>query len=164
MSKLSIQLKNEISGAAQDAVRLIAQAAKDASATIASAAGEARSVLAHNAADAAQVVITKNANGDSDHDILTSFRAETKVQMETISKDIKEIKDGTTKRIDDLEKEKLNMKDSYTELYKKDSDKVHEDLEKRLRNVESVIVRIVTWGSAAMLALGILEFVINHYF
>ena len=38
------------------------------------------------------------------------------------------------------------------------------DHEERLRVAETKLTRILTWGSAALLVLGILEFIINRFY
>jgi predicted phage-related endonuclease len=79
----------------------------DAVKAIATAAAEASKVIADAAAEALKV---KNAQADNDHDILTSFRAETIAELKNIRNDINKLSDGTsdkladnTKRIEALE-------------------------------------------------------------
>lgn len=67
------EAKNEIADAAQKAVT-----------TILAAAESERHTLALAAADALKVTVQKNGDGTNDHDILTAFRAETKIQMDSI--------------------------------------------------------------------------------
>ena len=83
--------------------------------------------------------------------------------MEGLKADIRELKDGTTKRIDTLECEKLNTHDSYTALYKKDVDTVQTDHETRIRSNEKNITRILTFGSVIIIVVAVIEFLINTY-
>jgi hypothetical protein len=71
-------------------------AAEQAVAVIANAADAAAKVISSSAAEAVKVVNTQNS---LDHDLL--IRIETR--MESLRTDIKELKDGTTCKIDDHE-------------------------------------------------------------
>jgi hypothetical protein len=88
--------RSDIEFAASDAVRAIASAAQDAVKVLANATSEATKVVANNAAEALKVSNSGNAN---DHDLL--IRLETK--MTDLKEDIKDIKDGTTAKINDHE-------------------------------------------------------------
>lgn len=70
----------------------------------------------------------------SDHDLLITMHE----QIRGLKDDIKEIKDGTS----------LTLADHET----------------RLRKSENSITRIMTWGSAGVLLLGILEFIISNFY
>lgn len=82
---------------------------------------------------------------DADHDVLitlvgavSDLKASNNEKLADIKSDIKEIKDGTAQKI--------------------------EKHEERLAKAETQITKIKTWGSAGLLALGILEFIIGKYF
>src|ERR1017187_6129506 len=92
------EVRLAISAAASDAVKLIASATSDAAKTIADAASQARSVVAANASEAARILNVKNADGGSDHDLLTTLG----VKVDSLKADIKELKDGTSSRIASL--------------------------------------------------------------
>lgn len=140
--------------AASDAVQVISDAANKATTAIAEAALNATKLLATNAQEAAKVVNTKGAD---DHDLL--IKLDTKV--EALRSDIRELSDGTERRITTLENEKLNKVDAYPALYKAGVEASIKDHEDRIRINTGRITQILTWGSAALIALGILEFVIN---
>lgn len=154
------QMKKELRSS-EDAVKAISSAAESAVKAIAEAAGEARGVVTANAAEAAKVLLNKSSDGTSDHDFLLTFSTEVKTKLNSIAADIKELKDNTAGRINDLEAEKLNVKDSYLVLHKEANDKINADHETRLRAQETLANRIIGWGSAALVGVGILEFVLN---
>jgi len=147
--------KQSLADAANDAVRLIAEATGKATAAIASAAQDAVKLLASDASQAAKVVADKADNighsGNRDHDLLVILDT----KMEGLKCDIKDLKDGTSRRIETLELEKLNAKESYPVLYKKPVDDQLGDHEKRIRDNEKNINRIVTVGSVLVVVLNI---------
>lgn len=55
----------------------------------------------------------------------------------------------------------LVEKEKDLERYKAEAAKCTDDHEKRIRALEVTVTRIVTWGSAGVLALGIAEFLIS---
>jgi hypothetical protein len=63
---------------------------------IANAASEAAKVIANSAAEAVKTI---NIKSNTDHDLLT----ELKVRMEGLKSDIKDLKDGTSTKINDHE-------------------------------------------------------------
>ena len=69
----------------------------------------------------------------SDHDLLITMHE----QIKGIKADIKELKDGTSIQL--------------------------HDHETRIRNNETNITRIMTWGSAGVLILGIIQFIIGKF-
>lgn len=93
----------------------IAVAADKASSAIASALLDANKLVASQAASAAKVVDVAHGN---DHDLI--IKLDTK--MDGLSDQIKKLDDNSTRRINTLEVEKLNCKDSYATIYKKDVD------------------------------------------
>lgn len=123
---------------------------------IAAAAEEALKVIANAAAEALKV--TKNANGN-DHDLLQ--RLDEKV--DSIILQIKEINDGTANRINKLEQEKLNSKDSYLIIYKADVDKRLDDLENKTDAQGTVITKIWSYGIAIIFAVGVVEFLLSTF-
>ena len=86
----------------------------------------------------------------SDHDLL--IRVDTK--LDTLSGDLRELKDGTQKRLETLEREKFDA--SEAQKLKEDGDRVHLDHERRMRRIER-------WGFLAAGALGALEVVLALY-
>lgn len=101
-------------------------------------------------------------NGLSDHDLLIELRTE----MRGVRSDVKDLRDNTTKRVDDLENDKAN-RDEMMNL-KRDADKIHDDHETRLRNLEKdndnfkgkyaivggiiviIVSALVSWGFAML--------------
>ena len=143
MPKETNKARWELEKAAGDAVRAISNAAEQAVKTIASAAGEARNVIADNASNAAKLIITKNADGTSDHDSITTLISSVKniddkftEKFADLKNDIRVLSDGTSQRISNLENEKLNIKDSYSYVFKDGVDKIQSDHEKRIRRLE----------------------------
>jgi vacuolar-type H+-ATPase subunit H len=118
--------RHELDEAAQQAVKVIADASSVAAKKIADAAEEAHKVVADAAATSVKVLHLKSAD---DHDLLI----ELKTRMEGLKDDIKDIKDGTTKRIADLEQNKADRLD--LEQLEKE---VHGKREDRLRKLENI--------------------------
>lgn len=147
--------KQEIAEAAKEAVSLIALQVKDAAQVIATAAANAKAITMAN---------KEEANGTIDHDFLLTFSAEVKTRLDQLQATMAEIKDGTAKRIADLEKEKLAITESYPVLYKKTVDDSLEDKEKRIRVLEGSVTKIMTWGSVFVVLLGIAEFIISRVY
>lgn len=91
----------------------IAQAAKSAVKVISEAAEQAAKVLSNTTAESLRIVNSQTSN---DHDLLI----ELKTLMGGVKTDIQDLKEGTSKRIDDLEKEKIDKKEF--DEYKKTTD------------------------------------------
>lgn len=100
---------------------------------------------------------------NGDHDILTSFRSESLVEFRTIKEAIKELNDGTSKRISDLENEKLNTKDSYPVLYKKDVEDRLDKLENKTQEHNNIITKMWSYGVALIFLVGIVEFLLSTF-
>ena len=96
------QAKTEIAHAAQAAVKVISDAAE-----------QAAKVLSNTTAESLRIVNAKSAD---DHDLLI----ELKTLMGGVKTDISDLKNGTTQRIDALEKDKLDKKEF--DDYKKTND------------------------------------------
>jgi hypothetical protein len=143
---LTMQAKNEIA----DAVRLALK-------TIAGEAADAKHLISVDAESAAKLLVAKNADGGSDHDLLQ--RLDTKV--DGIIVQIKEISDGTADRIRCLENEKLSAKDSYVSVYKKDVDDKLKSLQETSDKHGTNITRLIAYGTALIFLVGIAEFLIS---
>ncbi len=150
-------LKAELASAAQDAVRQIAQAVNDAGKLIAQAATEARALVVANAAEAAKAAGVQSSMNMEDHNMLVSLNT----KMEGLKEDIAELKNGTSSRIAQLEQEKVNTRDSYPVLYKPKVEECLADHETRIRSVETSVTRVMTYGSAGIILLGIIEFILQ---
>ena len=129
-----------------EAKHMIAIAAEDAIKTIANAAAEAAKV-------------TNVSKGD-DHDTLI----EIKTVQQTMLGELRDLKDGTSDRLKQVEDAKLDIKDSYQFIYKKNVDAVCQDHENRIRSTETNVTRILTWGSALLILLGVVQFFIAKIF
>jgi hypothetical protein len=135
----------------QSSTTQIAAAAEVAIKVISDASLAATKLLATQAAEAVKVTDTKNGN---DHDLIM----EVKTIQNVMLGEVREIKDGTAQRIKTLEDAKLDIKDSYQFIYKKNVDAICQDHETRIRSNETNITRILTWGSALLVLLGVAEF------
>jgi len=150
----------DMSRAAAEALKLLSDASNKQLGVIADAALQATKLLASQAAEAQKVTTIK---GQDDHDFLLTFSSEVKTKLDTISGDIKDLKDGTTARIESLETEKLNIRDSYPVLYKEEVEKRFDDQEGRIRINTGRITQIMTWGSAFLLILTVGEFLLKTF-
>lgn len=142
------QAKIDIGIAASQAVQVIADAAEKAKAVMEAAAAQKLSVSA-----------IETAKRSGDHDLLVQLNT----KMEDLKEDIAELKNGTSARIQQLEQEKVNTRDSYPVLYQPKVEEHLADHEKRIRSNETNITRIMTWGLAGMLALGVVEFFVTKF-
>lgn len=124
---------------------------------IATAAQDAIKVIANAAAEAVKVSARQDNN---DHDLI--IKLDTK--LDGLSEQIRDIKDTNVKRIETLEKEKLNLCDSYPVLYKDGVEKTLADHELRIRINTNRIVVICTVGSAILIIMNVVMFVVNHWF
>lgn len=152
-----VNAKHEISAVSADAVKAIAVAAEAAGKVITTAANEASQVVVNNATQTAKQLTVR---GSDDHDRLVILDT----KMDALSEQIKELKDNNAKRIDQLETEKLNCRDSYPVLYKKDIEEKLEDHENRIRVNTVRIITILTVGSVIWGGLVIVMFIINHWY
>ena len=122
-----IKQKSEIDKSAAEAVKVIAQAAE-----------EAAKVIANAAAEAIKISTTNNSRHDDDNDLLI----ELKVQLAGLKDDIKELGNKTEAQV------KQMSDGTAIELT---------DHEKRIRDLEKGMTRILTYGSAIIIVLTILE-------
>lgn len=134
--------------AAEKAHKELQDAQDKALDVIGNAATKAASVIANAAAEALKVTSVK---GSDDHDLLIKLST----QIDRLSEDIKELKSGTSKRIDDLEKDKAD---------KKEFDDLKMDLyttrEKRIRSLENKVGNFWVTVSLYSVALGALATVL----
>jgi len=126
-----LKQKSEIDKSAAEAVKVIAQAAE-----------EAAKVIANAAAEAIKIATTNNAKHDDDHDLLI----ELKVQMSGLKEDIKELGNKTEAQV------KVMSEGTVIDL---------SDHEKRIRELEKSVTRILTYGSAIIIVLTLLEFLLT---
>ena len=148
---------DKITVKAAEAVKLINNAADQAATVIANAAQSASKLLASNAIDANKVL---TSNQGHDHDLLV----ELKVRMEGIREDIKNLSGANEKRIDALEREKLNVSDSYDSLYKPKLEASLQDIDMRVRFIERKVTQITTYGTGLLILLGLIEFLVGKIF
>jgi hypothetical protein len=135
MKNTIIQAKIDIQQITQEATRVIAHATEEAARVVAIAASEA-----------IKIVNTKNIAGINDHDILI----ELKTRMEDLKKAVQEI----------ISRNELHItKVEFLEHLKADAD--HEI---RIRYLEKKSNQILTWGSAILLILTIINFLAAIYY
>lgn len=108
----------------------------------------------------------------NDHDLLIELRTE----MRGLRIDLKALADGISTRVTNLENNKLDKIEADRETIrilnlteikakeifnvKTEEDKDHEI---RLRIIEKNVTKIMTWGSVALLALAIIQFLVGKY-
>lgn len=78
-------------------VKTIASAVDEAAKLLASANESAVKLLASNAAEAAKVL---SIRGTDDHDLMLELKTEFRIEMKGLKADIKDLKDGTTAKIE----------------------------------------------------------------
>jgi hypothetical protein len=126
---------------------------------IALAAKDAVSTIANAASEASKLVEEKH---NRDHDLLVILNT----KMEGIKNDISDLKDGTAHRIDELEKNKLNISDSYKENFLTQDTQSFKDLNTRLLNLETAKTQVTVLLSIASAILtfltGLLLYHIFH--
>ena len=150
--------KHMLAKAAEDAIAVISTATEKAANTIAESARTASSVLSAAAAAAAAAAQEKNKDKSSgDHDRIVVLDT----KLDAISNQITKLDDGMARKVEQLENEKLNTRDSYPVLYKAEVDRCIADHESRIRTNTSRIIVFSTVGAALLVALGIAEFIIG---
>ena len=148
--------------AAEKATAAIATAAEKATAAIATAALAATKLVSVNAAVAAAVRAEDDKPSDRraniDHDLLVILDT----KMEGLKDDIAVLSNMTSARIGVLERDKLDAKDAYPKVYKEQVEREMADHETRIRDTEKGVTRILTWGSALVMLVGIVELAFNR--
>ena len=118
---------------------------------ISNAAQKAAHAIASAAADALKVTSVKGAD---DHDLLIEMRT----QLKRLSEDIGELKNGTSKRIEDLECDKANKKE-FEDLAKE----VYVTKEERIRKLENKTANYaITFGLYTLFLGGLITLVVSH--
>ena len=84
-----------------------------------------------------------------DHDLLTSFRAETIVELKTIKDTLVKIQESS---------ENCPNRSEFNDVLK-----VQTDHEARMRVVETAITKVFTFGVAGMIILGIIQFLVGKF-
>lgn len=148
------------STSAKEAKADIAEAAKNAETLLAKQTEEAIKVIAAAAAEALKVENNKNSG---DHDLILEMKTELRIKFEQVFTQLDEVKNLTTKRIEDLETKKVDIGESYAVLYKADVDKAIEEGKKDSAANSKNITIIMTWGTAFVFFLAVVEFVINKF-
>jgi hypothetical protein len=146
-------VRHTILDAAREASKIITDAAALQIKAIADAAGQARTVVIANASEAARIVSEKSIDNSSDHNLLIRID----VKVDGLDTKIKELTTGTATRISALETGKLDVKDSYSAAHKEGVDKIQGDHETRIRDIDDKVKKVMTWGAAGLLGLGIAE-------
>lgn len=93
----------------------------------------------------------------------TRLEENVKLNFQQVKDAINALSDGTSHRIDLLETEKLNSRDSYCILYKAGVDEAIKELKVVSTNNSVWITRGLAGGSVIIFILGILQFVVNKY-
>ena len=153
--------KEDLEHAARTAADLIADASAKAVDAIAQAASSAAKVVSADAVQAKLLVESgsQHPRQTEDHDLLVALAT----KMDRVILDIKSLGDNTAVRISSLEQNKLDIKDAYPKLYKDNVESVLKDHESRIRDNEKRITQILTWGSAIVLVMGVLEVLLERY-
>ena len=153
--------KEDLEHAARAAVDLIADASAKAVDAIAQAASAAAKVVSVDAGQAKALVDTsfQHPRQTEDHDLLVALAT----KMDRVILDIKALGDNTSVRISSLEQNKLDVKDAYPKLYKDNVEGELKDHEGRIRDNEKRITQILTWGSAIVVLIGLLEFFLGRF-
>ena len=181
--------KNELSNAADNATKIIAEAAAKATGVIGEAAGKATGVIADAALSASKALAqsTYSVNEQSklnfktsavDHDLLVVLNT----KMDNFATTIKELGDRTTTRMDLLEHDKLNSADSYPKLYKENVEKRLDAIEKvqlnkdaiekiveentiemkgDIKTLDRLSVKIMTWGGIIVFLIALVDIVMK---
>ena len=92
---------------------------------------------------------------EEDHTLL--IRLDQKVS--DLQNSVKEIKDGTISRIACLEADKAGKNE-----VEKLQEKINDDLEVRIRCLETRVAQIMTVGAVAVILLGVAQFLIGKFF
>ena len=149
--KAPLNVQSELDQQAAEAVRVIGSAAKIAAERIADAASEAHKVVSDAAATSVRVLHLKSAD---DHDLLI----ELKTRMEGLKTDIKNLTDGTTKRISDLEEGKAD-KVAFNDL----CNEVHGVRENRLRKLENKTANFwIAFSLYSLAVVGMIGLLVFH--
>ena len=93
----------------------------------------------------------------SDHDLIIKIHT----IVERLVTDVQELNDNTVSRISDLEVNKIDKIDYLEDLKKYDI--CVKELSDRITKNEITIARIMTWGSALLLILGVIEVVLSNF-
>lgn len=93
----------------------------------------------------------------SDHDLIIKIHT----IVERLVTDVQELNDNTVSRISDLEVNKIDKIDYLEDLKKHDI--CVKELSDRITKNEITIARIMTWGSALLLILGVIEVVLSNF-
>lgn len=93
----------------------------------------------------------------------TRLEENVKLNFQQVKDAINALSDGTARRINLLESEKLNARDSYCILYKAGVDEAIKELRAVSASNSVWITRSLAGGSVIIFILGILQFVIGKY-
>ena len=137
--------------ASERAAKDLQEAQDKALDVISNAAQKAAHAITSAAADALKVT---SAKGADDHDLLIEMRT----QLKRLSEDIGELKNGTSKRIEDLECDKANKKE-FDALAKE----VYVTKEERIRKLENKTANYaITFGLYTLFLGGLIALVVSN--
>lgn len=161
---------NKIVSSADDAIAKIAKATDIASDKIASDALKATNVVANDAAAALKV---SSASGNIDHDLITKLGVGLEQVVETIKElkidlkaDIKDIKDGTSQKIEanrlNIEAISVKMPGLLADVSELKT-ALYTTMENRVRKVENKVYNyMITISLAGILMLSMISLIVYH--
>ena len=97
---------------------------------------------------------------DTDHDLLIELKTVQQVMLRQVT----ELKEDISMRVTQLERNKLDITDSYMANYKESVEKTLRYYENRIRCNEKNIIRIMAYGTAALVIIGIIQGILSLYF
>lgn len=92
-----------------------------------------------------------------DRDLLV----ELKTEMVALREDVKDLKDGVKMDIEFLKADKISRAEAVR--INTDQQVINQDVETRMRTSEKKLTQIITWGSAGVLILGIIQFLVGKF-
>lgn len=173
-STLTTVEHRRIAKAAEEAIRLIQEDAAIALKAQKEEAALQLKVLAEAAAVALKTASPNNGMSDADQRALITLIADVKNLDKTFSEkfrdlnfnlttQISDLKNNTTARVDELEKTRLKICDSYLVLHKEGVEKQLLSHENRITSDHDNITRIKTLGVLLLILLGIAEFLAGKF-
>lgn len=145
---------------------IIKRATEDAQHLLAKQAQDAISVIGLATAEALKVTTVKSDKDTKDMATFlgsfSEFKTNVNEKFADIKSDIKEVKDNIANRISNLENEKLNLKDSYPVLYKKDVDDTFKTHSEQIDTLKTRTTQIMTVGGVLAFMLGLIQWFLSY--
>jgi hypothetical protein len=170
-TQLKAELREEVRKDAQMAKMLVASDAATELGIVRGARADELKVLAAALAESLKSSAPTPTTANDQDSAIKVFG----VQLDNIDKkftekfaevkaDIKEIKDGTANRIDRLETVKLDIKDSYGELYKENVDSRLDSHSGKITKISESLVGYRNWGAGLFFASGIITALVTYIY